>query len=458
MSTWNLKAIPQTVHFYWGNNKKVSFLQFMSVYTFWQLNPEWCIKIHCSTKPNQLISWKTGEQNYKDNYDDFTTKLGEIPTIHYVYHDFDAYGLPNTLTEVHKSDLIRLKVLSSEGGLYSDIDILFIKPMNLLQCNKEEFANKDTFVSICHYGHSIGFLMSSPGNEYYKDLYNTAIDLIHSGVTGYQQIGAPMINSKYRDINNIPGNVYNFPMSTVYPYDAQHIKDMFLSNNLCNIKDDTIGVHWYAGANYAGDFLNSTNGGLLRKECVISSLLGKFYSDNKYPIADKSPTNNKVFLFGGSGAGKTTFARQFANRYNVEYFDFDLYFGLVFNGWNKNSSNASNYFLSLLPNKFITEFVPSCIHLQLEKRYDTFIEYTKRNNVQIIAILCSNREEWFKRLASKSIKKDNDFFSSLAKNRLDVLNLFESKGIAIDYYDTYTNRYVSKEEYLRINEEVKNYD
>ena len=49
--------------------------------------------------------------------------------------DFQIYNFNNDMPEVHKSDFLRLELLSTIGGLWSDMDIIYFKPMNSLYFN-----------------------------------------------------------------------------------------------------------------------------------------------------------------------------------------------------------------------------------------------------------------------------------------------------------------------------------
>ena len=431
---WHLSKIPKIAHFYWGPAKKLSFLQFMTVYTFWKLNPDWQIYIHTSNKHTAGITWKSKEQDYPTNYDDFSLKLGEIP-VKYFYHDFKTYGLSNSLTEVHKSDIIRLKMLTLHGGLYSDMDVLYVKPMNELDCNVIDNKDKDTFVCICHYGHSIGFLMSSVHNIYYNKLYEMARHIASSteiSYLGYQQVGAPMINSKYKNIANIPGSVYNISMETVYPYTAQQIPELLGTTN--KITSKTIGIHFFAGHPMIGQFLNATNGGLVRQNNILSNLLDNNYVSNSIDIS-KTYDSKRIFLMGPSGVGKTLFAKSYAKKNNITYWDFDLYFGIVSEGW-KHLDEFK--FIQSLPTTFITEFIPP---------NSTNIG----TDAQIVYLCCSKKSELTARLNDKNMKLDEPYLKNLKFQYTERLAQLESCGYEIDYFDSSTNEFITKEEFLQRN-------
>ena len=59
---WHLTNIPKIVHFYWGN-EKLSYLRYMSVYSFRKLNPDWKIKIHVPGALSMIApTWGSNEQ------------------------------------------------------------------------------------------------------------------------------------------------------------------------------------------------------------------------------------------------------------------------------------------------------------------------------------------------------------------------------------------------------------
>jgi len=423
---WHLNKIPKIAHFYWGG-KRMSYLQFMSICSFWRNNPEWKIKLHTSYSQTKKITWDSKEQEYQDNYDDFSVKITELP-IEIKYHNFKDYGFSENLSEVHKSDILRLKVLAEEGGVYSDTDVLYIRPIEALSINKIENSDRDTVVSICYYGHSIGFLMSSPKNQYFSSLYKECKSRFVKSDLPYQYFGVEMINRKYIELASIPGYPCNIEMNSVYPFDATKIFSIFKENDLSKITEQTVGIHWYAGHPLAGEFLNSTNGG--RKNlpnCILSTLLKKQFVKDNILIPSKY-SKNKIFLLGQSGVGKTTLARNYSSKYDIYYCDFDIVFGLIHKGWIENKVKE---FLSELPESFITEHIPLVTQEKdLELRYKDFLDYASKNEIQVVIVTCKNKEEHIRRLKKKGMVLDD------LNINYSVVDFFKSKGLKIDYYDT----------------------
>ena len=191
---WHLTKIPKIVHFYWGN-EKLSYLRYLSVLSFRKLNPTWEIKVHIpavlSTAPPL---WDTEHQKNINITEDYFDQLNQL-NVEIIKHDFSE-DFDNTAHEVHKSDFLRWKILSSIGGVWSDIDILYVNPMDNLLENRDELKNCELF--LCPYKengkHTIGFLMSSPDNVFFKEILDLA--KINYVPNRYQCIGSELIMGK----------------------------------------------------------------------------------------------------------------------------------------------------------------------------------------------------------------------------------------------------------------------
>lgn len=168
---WYLN-IPKILHVYWGGGT-LSYMRFMTIKTFMKYNPDWEIRLMYPKYPFTNITWQNPEQKYNIDCKDFFSEAMELP-ITRIPIDFKLYGFTNQISEVHKSDYIRLIQLSSHGGVWSDMDIIYFKSMNDLYFNTPEHKNIETFYCDHNYGHSVGFLMSSSRNKFFKKL----VDLV----------------------------------------------------------------------------------------------------------------------------------------------------------------------------------------------------------------------------------------------------------------------------------------
>lgn len=261
--SWNLK-VPKTIFFYWGA-KTLPFLRYMSVYSFKKMNPDWDIKFYKPLKLNRATKWggKQFEAIARVPQVNYDQKLIHDLGVRPIVFDFNAIGLDNNLNEVHKSDFLRYHLLHKYGGVWADMDILFIKPMEKLLCN-ERGSEASSFI---YYGqderdikeHAIGFLMGEKGNKYFGDVF--AESKKNFKPKDYQGAGADLLNRKFG--SSVLGSKYTdtefLDKSAVYA--INHIDHEFLYDkcNLDLLDDNSVGVHWYGGSLKVKNLLLTVN-------------------------------------------------------------------------------------------------------------------------------------------------------------------------------------------------------
>ena len=252
---WHLNKIPKTVHFYWGG-EKLSYLRFLSVQTFCQLNPDWQVLIHT---PKILSTaqpkWDTFQQKNSLVQQDYFDQLAQLP-VTVIPHDFARYKFDNQAHEVHKSDFLRWKLLGKHGGVWSDIDILYVRPMHQLLENCAEFGKVDT--ALCPLlppgKHTIGFLMSSPNNKFFQSLSRRARAAYDPET--YQCMGSNLINQRFQSLDHFQrqfkqNNFVFLDKSCVYVIDSKSIEKFYQTPDAGILKKfnnkKVIGFHWFAG-------------------------------------------------------------------------------------------------------------------------------------------------------------------------------------------------------------------
>jgi len=279
---WFLKKIPRILHCYWGGGK-LSYLRYLTIASFKYHNPEWQIILYKPKFPQLSFFWKSEEQLYGDNYVDCYDRIKNLNiTIKEI--NFDEIGFYSDASEVHKSDFLRWKLLHEIGGVWADMDILFIKPIDEICFNKSYMDKINTVVCV-NDEHSIGFLMGSKNNEYFKTLYQAAKREYRK--EGYQSIGSLLCGKLFPTFASIiskDSNPYNLSMDIVYAYSWKCVGEIFGTKHVNKITNNTIGIHWFGGNKISGKYLNSTNGGLYSEyNSVIDNYMNliKFKSDVK---------------------------------------------------------------------------------------------------------------------------------------------------------------------------------
>lgn len=251
--------MPKLCHFYWGGGP-LSYLQYLSIESFKKHNPDWQINLFTPKVSNdQSPTWESKEQAQKYTGKDYLHKAKELCQVKVV--DFEALGVNPNVHEVHKSDLIRWQILYECGGVWSDIDILYIKPLDEL-LDLLGVLGTDTTVTYDSEGFVIGFFITKPHQLIFKDIFATAHNRVNfSG--GYQHIGAKLMEEMFEGPTHlaryrISANITNLPLSVIYPYSwkSKDLKILF-HGSINKIQPNTVGVHWYNGSEEAKIYQNN---------------------------------------------------------------------------------------------------------------------------------------------------------------------------------------------------------
>jgi hypothetical protein len=250
---WKLKNIPKIAHFYWGN-EKLSYIRYMSLYSFAKLNPDWRIKLHVpAVLSRNEPTWNSNEQKDLLIVKDYFDQLADL-NIKIIKHDF-ADSIGNDSHEVHKSDFLRWEILYKEGGLWSDIDIIYNNPMSNLKENID--SNAVASIILCPYrnnNHSVGFMLSSKDNDFFRHIHELA--KTHYNPEKYQSIGSSLLDDNFHRKRKIDAQFPKLPSmyideKCVYALNVERIPDFYIDMNteLENTINDTevVGFHWYAG-------------------------------------------------------------------------------------------------------------------------------------------------------------------------------------------------------------------
>lgn len=239
-----LGMIPKILTLYWGGN--LSYLRYLTILSFKKLNPQWHINVFYPAFPTSNVSWKTGEQSGSYLGANYFPMLEEFADL--IPFSMESIGFSDLMPEVHKSGVVRAWALSEYGGLYSDMDILYVKPFKI-----DPVFNLIISYDEVNTSFSDGFIgCSIQGKSFFKNFLDSFYKFKLTNINkemGYQALGPSVWNNLVQK-SNYPPDVWNIPMSLVYHYDSFHIDDIFSenSNDLNTLfPEESIGCHWYGG-------------------------------------------------------------------------------------------------------------------------------------------------------------------------------------------------------------------
>lgn len=286
-----LDNIPKIIHFYWDGSNMPQ-LCFFSAFTFSRLNPDWKIKIYTPIKRCADKKWITDEQKIQYDGTDFSSHLKNLPNCEIIPFDMESIGISNDTSEIQKSDFLRWYLLSTEGGLWSDFDILYFRKINEIQFQNQmiSFSNKPIDFSICYdlitrniYKYSIGFLFSKANCEFYNKIFKIAKAQFDE--KDYQGAGSQILNKNYFNLYDLykterDSNIWNTSMDIVYAYNSLLVNQIYNTNDLRFFTQNSIGIHWYYGSPVSREFIkiieNDNNKHLIKSKNIIITALEKF--------------------------------------------------------------------------------------------------------------------------------------------------------------------------------------
>lgn len=226
------------------------YLRYLTLLSFRQQNPDWEIFLYTPQHVSDNIPWGSSEQKFVLDCQDFSDKVESL-NIHKVAVDFSTYRVSNDLPEVLKSDFLRYQLLARDGGVWSDMDILYFRPMSHVL---NSYPNHRTFYCYAGNWFSIGFLIASSSNPFFNHLATVAKQYINTNF--YQSIGSDLFKKLFRDAQNVNQRYsickpVNLPMSVVYSINSFNI-DQLHEDKEPNFPADSIGIHWFAGHEKGG--------------------------------------------------------------------------------------------------------------------------------------------------------------------------------------------------------------
>jgi hypothetical protein len=249
---------------------------------FRELNPDWTINMYTPTVYFGEKTWTSFEQKQEYTGKNYFDRLSEC-NVNFIKIDFESIGGINNISEVIKSDYLRYYLLGNYGGCWSDMDIIFIKPIENVLAEHYVVVGDSSDINtvICHTTtFPIGFLMSSAHNNFYLDLAEKCRS--HYNPNEYQCLGCNLIRKLYHnDPKNIKKtfpelNILVLNSASYLPIDWDKCHELFSTNVPNRIKKDTFGIHWFNGAPLAKKFQNELADNTCPKTGTVYGYIEKY--------------------------------------------------------------------------------------------------------------------------------------------------------------------------------------
>ncbi len=272
-----MQNIPKELHLYWDGSP-MSHLQALTTISFHDLNPTWKINVYT---PKQVYN---GRANYIPPYsgEDFFYLVKDAKYVDILEIDLNDYNISSDLHNILRSDIFRYHILYKVGGVWSDFDVLWLKPMehfnNIEYYGDTAIKDVNTVVSFIwgkHGGHSIGVLIHCKEDPYMLHM-KALCEKVQPPYT-HEIFGSGLINKAYPTLESFKvfNNVIGTKFETYYPYNIHPpkptIQTLYKGNDLKPLEDNNVMcLHWYNGHVLSKRYVN--NGGY-RTKCSMTTLL-----------------------------------------------------------------------------------------------------------------------------------------------------------------------------------------
>jgi hypothetical protein len=248
--------IPRIVFTYWEGDQ-LSELHYLTIYSLHKYNPELDIIIYTDYNPKNILrEWKSHEHSIDIKKKITLSKLIEVNPNKIFLRTINfqkEYNFDNNISIVFKADFIRIAKLYEHGGIWFDMDILFIKPI------PDFFFKDDVNLFIFIYSSVIptGFLVAKQKSKYLEILYNNSLKIIkNKELNNYQKIGPIIWIEEYNNLSDTEKmNIKILDNNLVYPILWNELDYLFKMNTI-KINENTFGIHWYNGDPITKEFIN----------------------------------------------------------------------------------------------------------------------------------------------------------------------------------------------------------
>jgi len=266
---------PKIANLYWDLSP-MSYLQLLTVKSFYYYNPGFDINVYVPNKRSDNVkTWDTHEQNNEYTGKDYWPEVLKLNYVNIIEFDFKDLDFSNDIAEVHKSDILRLHLLATEGGYWLDFDIFFTKPITSIIIN-EGLYNCDVLLSYYDKIYPIGLLASTPNNKLFNFLFNYAKVLYNP--KQYECVGCLLYLKALQNIENtrmlfsdmVIGNIARHTVYMIHPTKLELLFDPEHKQAGNNKLSKSIGVHWYNGHPDAKEFCNNYDKDI---DCLMNKLI-----------------------------------------------------------------------------------------------------------------------------------------------------------------------------------------
>jgi hypothetical protein len=279
-----MKNIPKILHLYWDCTVMTQ-LQTFTIRSFHSLNPDWKINVYIPSDYTPVKVDFIKDNKGKDHF----YLLRKMQYVNIITVNLEDYGINKALHAQNQADLFRYHILYNEGGVWSDFDVLWIRPIWYMDKvfhlgDMEEMTTLVCMYELTEKHHNIGVMMSAKNTDFIKSLIDRSLkirerlppDQRNTQLYAIKQLmGTTMMNELYPELKDITkkfDNVVAIKYETFYPYSIFNLRALYMDNDLHYINANVMCIHWFCTHPLSKEYVNN-NG--YKTNCSMTAILEK---------------------------------------------------------------------------------------------------------------------------------------------------------------------------------------
>jgi hypothetical protein len=271
-----MKNIPKIYHLMWDRSA-ISWLQVQTLTSFHRLNPDWRIIVYV---PEQSVS-QLGINTYVPDYTakDYFYLIEAMNFVEIQEVDLKDYRIRTDAHFILCSDQLRYIKLYEMGGLYSDFDVLWLKPIDSLLSidvlgDPTDFESTVCYHKDTHEWSNIAVHISEPKSPYLAELIREQKQI--KPPYRHQVFGTDLIDKLYPRFDLIKAaypRILGVKYKTWYPFDINNLKTLYVDTDISPVFDkDVMCIHWFNGHRLSKDYINQDT---YDQPCAMTTILTK---------------------------------------------------------------------------------------------------------------------------------------------------------------------------------------
>lgn len=270
-----MNNIPKIAHLCWFGSQPMPMINVFTVLSFHRLNPDWAIKVYVSEEDTSDFGSYEWVPPYQG--EDMFHLVKQFPFVEIIEIGLKDFTCPVHTHIIAATDVFRQEILYREGGIYSDFDVIWLKPMSYfsdLNClgNKEDFQCTVSFYEYTHGHHNVSNIVAEKESKFLFDTLQATKEI--KPPFTHQAFGTDMFNKLYPSWESITDKydrMVALRYETFFPFGIFNLIDLYQKRDIMPAyQPNVMAVHWFGGHQYSHAYIDNDG---FNRDCAMTSIL-----------------------------------------------------------------------------------------------------------------------------------------------------------------------------------------